>query len=57
MGALAYWIQASILFLLIMLGWVGDTLLSVAIGRPRLSFREVYGSWRHHHLLCRTVGK
>lgn len=57
MGALSYWIQASILFLLIMLGWVGDTFLSVAIGRPRLSFREVYGSWRHNHLLCRTAGK
>lgn len=57
MGTLSYWIQASILFLLIMLGWVGDTFLSVAIGRPRLSFREVYGSWRHNHLLCRTAGK
>lgn len=57
MGALSYWIQASILFLLIMLGWIGDTLLSLAIGRPRLSFREVYGSWRHHHLLSRGVCK
>lgn len=57
MSAFSYWIQASILFLLIMLGWMGDTLLSIAIGRPRLSFREVYGSWRHHHLLCRDVCK
>jgi len=34
---------ASILFLLIVLGWFGDSLLSVLIGRPRLSFREVTG--------------
>jgi len=46
---------ASILFLLIVLGWFGDSLLSVLIGRPRLSFREVYGSWKNHLLRQRLA--
>jgi hypothetical protein len=33
-----------------MLGWLGDSLLSVLIGRPRLSFQEVYGSWKNQLL-------
>jgi len=41
---------ASVLFLLIMFGWLGDSLLSVLIGRPKLSFQEVYRSWKHHFL-------
>ena len=41
---------ASVLFLLIMLGWLGDSLLSGLIGRPRLSFQEVYGSWKNQLL-------
>jgi cell division protein FtsB len=46
---------ASILFLLIVLGWFGDSLLSVLIGRPRLSFQEVYGSWKNHLLRQRLA--
>lgn len=38
--------MASILFVLIMLGWLGDSLLSLVIRRPLLSFDEVYRSWR-----------
>jgi len=51
MGAISRWLPASVLFLLIMLGWLGDSLLSVLIGRPKLSFQEVYRSWKHHNLL------
>lgn len=51
MGTITRKLLASVLFLLIMLGWLGDSLLSVAIGRPKLSFREVYKSWKHHQLL------
>jgi len=46
---------ASILFLFIVLGWFGDNLLSVLIGRPRLSFQEVYGSWKNHLLRQRLA--
>jgi O-antigen/teichoic acid export membrane protein len=45
----------SILFLLIVLGWFGDSLLSVLIGRPKLSFREVYESWKNHLLRQRLA--
>jgi hypothetical protein len=38
--------QIWILFLLIMLGWLGDSLLSLVIRRPLLSFNEVYRSWK-----------
>jgi hypothetical protein len=38
--------QIWILFVLIMLGWLGDSLLSLVIRRPLLSFDEVYRSWR-----------
>lgn len=48
MGAISRWFLASVLFLLIMLGWLGDSLLSVLIRRPMLSFQEVYGSWKNH---------
>ena len=48
MSALSRWLLASILFLLYALGWLGDSLLSVLIRRPRLSFLEVYRSWKHH---------
>jgi hypothetical protein len=47
---ISVWLLASVLFLLIMLGWLGDSLLSLAIRRPRLSFHEVYDSWKRHHL-------
>lgn len=50
MGTITRKLQASVLFLLIMLGWIGDSLLSVLIGRPKLSFQEVYRSWKHHNL-------
>jgi hypothetical protein len=50
MGAITHSLLGSILFLLIMLGWLGDSLLSVLIGRPKLSFQEVYRSWKHHLL-------
>ena len=46
---------ASMLFLLIVLGWFGDRLLSVLTGRPRLSFQEVYGSWKNHLLRQRLA--
>jgi hypothetical protein len=51
MGTITRKLLASVLFLLIMLGWLGDSLLSVLIGRPKLSFREVYKSWKHHQLM------
>ena len=38
--------MASTLFVLIMLGWLGDTLLSLALRRSLLSFDEVYRSWK-----------
>ena len=41
MRTLSRWLLASILFLLYALGWLGDSLLSVLIRRPRLSFLEV----------------
>jgi len=50
MGAITRSLLASVLFLLFMLGWLGDSLLSVLTGRPKLSFREVYRSWKHHFL-------
>jgi hypothetical protein len=50
MSKISLWFQAAVLFLLIMLGWLGDTLLSALIGRPKLSFREVYESWKRHVL-------
>jgi hypothetical protein len=48
MGAISRWLLASVLFLLIMLGWLGDSLLSVVMRRPMLSFQEVYASWKNH---------
>jgi len=45
-GAISRWLLASVLFLLFMLGWLGDSLLCVLIRRPTLSFHEVYGSWK-----------
>jgi hypothetical protein len=50
MGAITHGLLALVLFLLIMLGWLGDSLLSALIGRPKLSFQEVYSSWKHHLL-------
>ena len=50
MGMITRSLLASVLLLLIMLGWLGDSLLSALIGRPKLSFQEVYKSWRHHLL-------
>jgi len=50
MGMITRSLLASVLLLLIMLGWLGDSLLSMLIGRPKLSFQEVYKSWRHHLL-------
>lgn len=50
MGTITRNLLASVLFLLIMLGWLGDSLLSVLLGRPRLSFQEVYGSWKNQLL-------
>lgn len=50
-GTISRWLLASILFLLIMLGWLGDSLLSVLIRRPKLSFQEVYRTWKHHNFL------
>lgn len=50
MGTITRNLLASVLFLLIMLGWLGDSLLSGLIGRPRLSFQEVYGSWKNQLL-------
>ena len=45
-GAISRWFLASVLFLLFMLGWLGDSLLCVLIRRPTLSFQEVYASWK-----------
>ena len=45
-GAISRWLLASVLFLLFMLGWLGDSLLCVVIRRPALSFQEVYASWK-----------
>jgi hypothetical protein len=45
-GAVSRWLLASVLFLLFMFGWLGDSLLSALIRRPTLSFREVYTSWK-----------
>jgi len=56
MGAIARNFLASVLFLLIMLGWLGDSLLSVLIGRPKLSFQEIYSSWKNHLLRQRLSG-
>ena len=50
-GAISRWLQVSVLLLIIVLGWLSDSLLSVLIGRPRLSFHEVYKSWKIHLLL------
>ena len=50
MEAITRSLLASVLLLLIMLGWLGDSLLSALIGRPKLSFQEVYRSWKHHLL-------
>lgn len=50
MGAITRSLLGSVLFLLIMLGWLGDSLLSVLMGRPKLSFQEVYRSWKRHRL-------
>ena len=47
-GAASQRFLASTLFLLYMLGWLGDSLLSVLIRRPTLSFHEVHRSWKHH---------
>ena len=52
-GTIARWLLASVLFLLIMLGWLGDSLLSMAMRRPMLSFHEVYASWKSHVLHAR----
>lgn len=51
MGAIARKLLAWLLLLVILLGWLGDSLLSLVMGRPLLTFREVYGSWKHHLLL------
>ena len=51
MGAITRRLLASILFMLIMLGWLGDSLLSVLIGRPKLTFQEVYRSWKQHQIM------
>jgi hypothetical protein len=40
-----------------MLGWLGDSLLSALMGRPRLSFQEVYKSWKQHLLQQRLSAK
>ena len=45
---LSRWLLASVLFVLIMLGWLGDSLLSVVTRRPMLSFHEVYASWKSY---------
>lgn len=50
MGAITHGLLALVLFLLIMLGWLGDSFLSALIGRPKLSFQAVYRSWKHHLL-------
>ena len=49
-GAMSRWFLASLLFLIFMLGWLGDSLLSVLMRRPTLSFQEVHASWRSHLL-------
>jgi hypothetical protein len=57
-GTIARWLLASILFVLIMLGWLGDCLLSLAMRRPMLTFHEVYASWKHHVQFARlSAGK
>jgi predicted alpha/beta hydrolase len=54
---LSRWPQASALFLIILLGWLGDSLISMLIGRPRLSFHDVYRSWKlHWHRHPQTEG-
>ena len=44
------WLLAAVLLVLIMLGWLGDILVSMALRRPALPFREVYASWKSHLL-------
>lgn len=51
MRALSRWLQASFLLLIILLGWLGDSLISLLIRRPPLTFQEVYRSWKHHQFL------
>lgn len=48
MRKISRWLLASVLFVLIMLGWLGDSVLSVDMRRPMLSFREVYASWKNY---------
>ena len=50
MRKLSRWLLATALFVLIMLGWLGDSLVSVVMRRPLLSFQEVYASWKNHLL-------
>lgn len=45
-GVVSRWLLASVLFLLFMLGWLGDSLLCVLTRRPTLSFQEVRASWK-----------
>lgn len=56
-GAVSRWLLASVLFLLVMLGWLGDSLLSVLMRRPLLSFQEVYHSWKRHFLRQMAISK
>jgi hypothetical protein len=46
---------ASVLFLLIVLGWFADSLLSVLTGKFRLMFLKVYGSWKSQPLRLRLA--
>lgn len=48
MRKISRWLLTSVLFVVIMLGWLGDSLLSVVMRRPMLSFREVYASWKNY---------
>lgn len=57
MGTIIRSLLASVLFLLIMLGWFGDSILSALLGRPRLSFQEVYGSWKNQLLRDRLAAQ
>jgi len=57
MAAIARNLLAGMLFVIIMLGWLGDSLLSALMGRPRLSFQEVYKSWKQHLLQQRLSAK
>lgn len=57
MGTITRNLLASVLFLLIMLGWLGDSFLSALVGRPRLSFQEVYGSWKNQLLRQRLAAQ